>query len=269
MAIALLTLLSFTAVPALAQKPAAGQGHLYLVGLGSGDRDNMTIRAKKIIDSADIIFGMRHIEKQYADMINGRPFHDAGHGLFVKNIPHLRNAEKVKALAEKNRDIIRKAVAEGKTVAILAGGDPMIFSPHTGYLQEFADLNPEVIPGLSCFNAANAALQRTPTWGHASKSVTLTAAMSMRPDYKGQDSLAKLAATKSTLVFFTMRAKLPEVVEELKKHYSADTPIAIVLYAGYRDKQKVLKATLDTIIEATKGQKLPFEHLIYVGDFLK
>jgi precorrin-4 methylase len=34
-------------------------------------------------------------------------------------------------------------------------------------------------------------------------------------------------------------------------------------------KEKVILATLDTILDTTKDMELPFEHLIYVGDFLK
>lgn len=61
---------------------------------------------------------------------------------------------------------------------------------------------------------------------------------------------------------------MEKVVEKLKTHYPPDTPIAIVLFAGYKDKEEIVQGTLDTILEKTKGEKLPFEHLIYVGDFL-
>jgi len=98
-------------------------------------------------------------------------------------------------------------------------------------------------------------------------SVILTAAF-MREEYGGPDSIEKLARHHATMVFFTMFLDLEKVVRKLKSHYPPDTPIAIVLFAGYRDKQRIIHGTLDTIMEKTKGEKLPFEHLIYVGDFL-
>ena len=56
---------------------------------------------------------------------------------------------------------IRSAIAAGKTVAVLGSGDLLIYGgPYRWYLQEFADVNPRVIPGVSCFNAANAALRK-------------------------------------------------------------------------------------------------------------
>lgn len=247
---------------------AAGEGRLYLVGLGVGDRDNMTVRAQKTLAEADVVFAMKGIRKNYADLLAGKELHEAGHGLFA-SFGGRGHAESREAMEKEARKVIREAVAAGKTVAILDSGDPMVYGPHTGYLTEFADLNPEVVPGLSSFNAANAALLRGVASGRVSHSVIMTAAMGAREGYTGEDSLRNLAKTQSTMVFFTMGMNLSEVVEQLKESYSGDTPIAIVSFAGYKAKQAVLKATLDTVIDRTSGGRLPFEHLIYVGDFLK
>ena len=66
-----------------------------------------------------------------------------------------------------------------------------------------------------------------------------------------------------------MRIKLPHVVEELKLSYPGDTPVAIVCHSGHHDKEKVVMTTLDNVLDTTKDVGHPFEHLIYVGDFLK
>lgn len=49
-----------------------------------------------------------------------------------------------------------------------------------------------------------------------------------------------------------MHTKFDELVAKLKTHYPANTPIAIVFYAGYKQKEHVVSARLDTIIAATK-----------------
>jgi precorrin-4/cobalt-precorrin-4 C11-methyltransferase len=146
-------------------------------------------------------------------------------------------------------------------------GDPTIYGPNMWYLEAFEDLDPEVIPGVSCFNAANAVLRKGVTSGVKAHSVILTASFG-RKEYMGHDSIEKLAQHQATMVFFTMFMDLEKVVSQLKSHYPADTPIAIVLFAGYKDKQRIIHGTLDTILDKTKGEKLPFEHLVYVGDFL-
>ncbi len=69
------------------------------------------------------------------------------------------------------------------------------------------------------------------------------------------------------MVFFTMRIDVQEIVKKLKPYYPQNTPVAIVIYAGYKEKERIIRGTLGTIQEKTKGEKLPL-HLFYVGDFL-
>lgn len=71
------------------------------------------------------------------------------------------------------------------------------------------------------------------------------------------------------LVIFTMHTKFNELVDKLKTHYPASTPIAIVFYAGYKQKEHIVRGRLDTIIAQTKDKSFPFEHLVYVGDFME
>ena len=267
--LALCILLTPAAALALAPSAAPGKGCLYMVSTGSGDRDNITLRAQKTIAAADVILAMNHACQQWADLLKGKQVQVIGHALFKKNCPHHKaNPGAFVEPEKKVRAIVRQAVAAGKTVAVLDGGDPTIFGAHAGFLTEFADLNLKVIPGLSCFNAANAALKRGVTGGIASRSLILTGGIGGEAG-KCKDTLAKLSETQSTMVFFTMRLKLPQIVEGLKQNYPGDTPVAIVCHAGYADKEKVIHATLDTILQRVGGQKLPFENLVYVGDFMK
>lgn len=263
--LALMAALPFTT--ALDAEAAAEKGGLYLVSTGVGDPDNMTVRAHKIISKAAIVFARKGASERMPELLAGKEIHDAGHGMFWTN-GNKGNKPKAEIVAqeEATRRIIRNGVAAGKTVVILDNGDPAIYGPHTGYLKEFNDLNPEVVPGISSFNAGNAAL-KTGVTGGGSRAVILTAA-TKTPGDKGNDALAKLAESRSTMVFF-MDRNLGDAIKQLKTHYPGDTPIAIVSEAGSRKKQTVLQATLDTIVERTGNGKLPFQHLIYVGDFLR
>lgn len=244
-------------------------GKLYLVSVGVGDQDNMTLRALKTIESADIIFASPQNQERLANLLADKEINDCGHGLFTSLARRKQANDEVDALEQHIRELIRGHIAAAKTVAILDSGDPTLYGPHIGYLQEFKDLNPVIIPGLSSFTIANALLKRGLTDSKLSESVILTTAKTSREGYDGTDTLDKLAATQASLVFFTMRLDLAEVVEQLQQHYSADTPIAIVLHAGHAEKEAIIEATLATIVDVTGEEKLPFEHMIYVGDFLQ
>ena len=253
----------------------ASKTHLYLVSVGNGDQDNITLRAINTIKDSHIIFCDKRILDKFPVLLHEKEIHDTGFGIFgiygktpeeAKKNKRFNYEEKLKEFNEIN-SIIRKAVKDGKTVSVLDSGDPTIYGPHMWYMEAFEDLNPEIIPGISCFNAANAALKKGVTSGKKAHSVILTASFG-KEEYTGIDSIEKLAANQSTMVFFTMFLNFEEVVKKLSTHYPPETPIAIVLYAGYKEKEKVIQGTLGTILEKTKGEKLPHEHLIYVGDFL-
>lgn len=249
--------------------------HLYLVSMGNGDPDNITLRAINAVKDSQIIFCSKRIREKFPLLLQNKEIYDPGFGIFavygkksedLKNNKRFNYDEKMKQF-EKINGIVRNAVKQGKTVSVLDSGDPTIYGPNMWYVEAFEDLSPEIIPGVSCFNAANAALRKGVTSGINAHSVILTASFG-REDYDGPDSIENLARHQATMSFFTMFLNLEQVVTKLKTHYPPDTPIALVLYAGYKEKEQIVSGTLDTIIEKTNGEKLPFEHMIYVGDFM-
>ena len=254
---------------------ARENGRLYLVSVGSGDPDNITLRAVNVIKGSEVIFCRKKMLDRFPSLLQGKEMHDPGFGLFSlygktpeegKKNKRFDYEQKMKELGEIDR-IIRSAVKAGKNVSVLDNGDPTIYGPNVWYMEAFEDLNPEIIPGISSFNAANAALRKGVTSGIKAHSVILTATFG-REEYTGPDSIERLAEHQASLVFFTMFMDMEDVVKKLMTHYPANTPVAIVLYAGYKEREEIIQGTLDTIVGQTKGTKLPHEHLIYVGDFL-
>jgi precorrin-4 methylase len=248
------------------------QGKYYLVGIGPGDADLVTLRALKVIQKADVIFSSDRIKERLAEVLEEKEVLGGYHRLFPyygQNCAELKDSERrnregmsCEEYQEKQAEfaaLVRKAVAEGKTVAMLDSGDPMIYGPAAWSLVELRDLSTEVVPGLSAFNAANAALRAGVTEGKKSHSVIFASGWSVE----------KMAVHQSTMVLFTMRTEFKHFVESLAKHYPAETPVALVISAGYADREKTLHGTLGTILDEVGEEKLPFEYLLYVGDFLE
>jgi precorrin-4/cobalt-precorrin-4 C11-methyltransferase len=154
--------------------------------------------------------------------------------------------------------------AKGKTVAIVDSGDPLIYGPWAWCLEEFEDLGPVVVPGVSCFNAGNAALRRGITTSENTKSVILSAA-----DWMGKDGYDRQAVRPSDDDGAVHDADgVQGVHRKLSINYPPETPVAVVKYAGYAGQEEVVQATLGTILDRVGRTGLPFEYLIYVGDFL-
>ena len=270
---ALVTLAAVSAVPA-ADAPAAPRKptRFYLVGAGPGDPDLITLRALKVLEQADVVFCMEKIAAKFAPQLRGK---QVIHG-YWRLFPYYgqdpatlegKARQECERLAQKRNEfigIVRKAIREGKRVVVLDGGDPLIYGPWAWCLEEFEDLRPVVVPGVSCFNAANAALRRDVTTSENTKAVILSST-----DWPGKtDTIDKLAVHGSTMALFTMKADFREFIDKLSVNYPPNTPVAVVVHAGYAGKERVIRGTLGTIQNRVRGEKLPFEYMIYVGEFL-
>lgn len=245
------------------------KGSLYLVSVGVGDADLITVRAINTIKKSDVIVCNKETKQELAEYVEGKEFLDislAGWRNYGKDCSETEDKEKREACEKeiKSREElikgIRSAIGAGKNVSVLGSGDLLLYGgPYHWYLKEFKDIQTQIIPGVSCFNAANAALRKDVASGKETHAAVLT---TMR-------ELEKLSAHHPTMVIFTMHTKFEELVGKLKTLYPPQTPIAVVFYAGYKEKERVLKGKLDTILQQAHGEKFPFEHLVYVGDFLE
>ena len=245
----------------------------YLIGVGPGDPDLITLRAIRAFEKADVVFPSPGVAQRFRKYLDGKQVIEGYWRLFPfygvepdQVAPSDREQyERVTAKRKEFIAKVRRAVRQGKVVAIADSGDPLIYGPWSWTLQEFADLDPVVVPGLSCFNAANAALRCSPTSGKHTKSVILTA-----EDWPGKtDTIQRLSQLRTTMVLFTMTADFEHFIKKLQVHWPPETPVAVVEHAGYAKKERVVTGTLGTILQRIDPRQLPFEYMIYVGDFLE
>lgn len=124
----------------------------------------------------------------------------------------------------------------------------------------------EIIPGVGAFQAASAALKRSPPYGYDTNAVILT-----MDDWPGRVNVnEKLMAAGSTLVFYTMNLDYPRLFGNLKRHYAADTPVAVVCDAGDPVREKTIRSTVARFLTEVDYRSLPVNrHLLFVGKFLE
>ena len=150
-------------------------------------------------------------------------------------------------------------------MAVLEGGDPMMYGV-TFYLEMLPkDLPSEIVPGVGAFQAASAAVKMSPVYGWDTNAVILTMS-----DWTGRaDTNEKLMEAGTSMVFYTMHFDYPKVFAELKRHYPEDTPVAIVSYAGDRQRQRVRTSTLGRFFDEVNLKDIPADaHMLLVGKFL-
>lgn len=226
---------------------------VYFIGAGPGDPELITVKGQKIVRQADIII--------YAgSLVNPAVLEGCKKDAEIYNSAGM-NLEEILT-------VMVSGVRKGKTVARVHTGDPSIY----GAIREQMDglkkegIASEVIPGVSSFVAAAAALQAEYTLPGVSQTVILTRQEGRTPVPQGQE-LAALAAHRASLVLFLSVAMIEEVVASLLPAYGEDTPAAVVEKASWTD-ERIVRGTLKTIAGQVKSAGIEKTALILVGGFL-
>lgn len=227
---------------------------VYFIGAGPGALELLTIKARNIIERADVMI--------YADsLINPEVCGLAKSGTEIYPSASLSLKEIT--------GIIEKAVAQGKTVARLQSGDPSLY----GAIQEqMAVLDEkgieyEIIPGVSSLFAAAAALKAELTVPELSQTVIITR-MEGKTPVPALESLKSLAQHQSTLAIFLSVSLIDKVVAALLEGgYAADTPAAVIYRASWKD-EVTLRTPLKSLVERVKELGVRRQALILVGKFL-
>ena len=249
------------------------KGKLYFVGVGPAGPEMATLQAIEVIKQADVVFAPKYIQEPFQEYLKGKDVRlawpDSVYMVDGKSYTTVESKEKIKRLSRaiiKHADNLSKQfkreMNEGKSVALLVNGDPCLYSDLRWFKRFFDDNDFEEIPGMSSFNAGAALFKVDLTQPRALNTVIIHSPMA------GVSEIRKLAKHQATMVLF-MAGRLKAIVKELKKEYSGKTPIALAYFIGYPDKQKVIKGTLNTILDDTASEPEKEMYVIYVGDFMK
>lgn len=226
---------------------------VYFIGAGPGDPELITVKGKKIVEKADVII--------YAGSLVNREIincHKEGADIYNSASMNLDEVMEVTVTAQK----------AGKLVARVHTGDPSIY----GAIREQMDIldehgiEYEVIPGVSSFVAAAAAIKKEFTLPDVSQTVICTR-LEGRTPVPETESLESLASHKCSMAIFLSVQMIDKVVKKLLKHYDESTPIAIVQKASWKD-QKIAMGTLGNIEEIVKKEKITKTAQILVGNFM-
>lgn len=226
---------------------------VYFIGAGPGDPDLLTIKGKKVIDRADVII--------YAgSLVNKEILKDAKADAAIYNSAAM-TLEEVLA-------VMQKAEADGLVTARVHTGDPSVFGAHREQMDALKQLGIpyEVIPGVSSFVAAAAALKKEYTLPGVSQTVILTR-MEGRTAMPPKESIRDLARHNATMVIFLSVGMIDRLATELMQEYRPDTPAAVVYKASW-ENQKIVQGTLSDIARKVTDAGIKKTALIVVGDFL-
>lgn len=227
---------------------------VHFVGAGSGAADLITLRGKRLLETADVVI--------YAgSLVNPELLEYTRSDCEIYNSAFMTLDEVIK--------VMEQAENNGKTVIRLHTGDPSVYGAIREQMDRLDSLGIayDVCPGVSSFCGAAAALKAEYTLPDVSQTVILTR-MSGRTPVPERESIESLASHNATMVIFLSIGMLDELSERLiKGGYTADTPAAIVYKATWKD-EKVFRCTVGTLAQTAKQNNITKTALITVGYFL-
>lgn len=203
-------------------------GKLYVIGIGPGSIENMTLRAKEAIAESTAIVGYT----KYVDLIK----------------PLIKDKEIFSTGMKGEEDRCREALKLSKDniVSIISTGDSGIYGMAGLILELRNDEEVEIIPGITAASSA-ASVIGAPIM-HDNCNISLSDLMTPYELIKKRVELA--AEGDFVISLYNPKSKgrphyLRESIDTIKKYRAGKTPVAVVKHA-LREGQEVQLFTLDS-----------------------
>ena len=186
-------------------------GKLYVIGIGPGGLDHITLKAAKAIEESEIIVGYTKYLEMIKPLIENKEIYSTG----------MRGEEK------RCEEALR--LSKDKIVALVSTGDSGIYGMAGLILEIKKDEVVEVIPGITASSAAGAVVG-APLM-HDNCNISLSDLMTSYDEIKKR---VKLAAEGDFVIsLYNPKSKgrpayLKECIEIIKQYRDDNTPIAVV-----------------------------------------
>jgi precorrin-4/cobalt-precorrin-4 C11-methyltransferase len=226
---------------------------VFFVGAGPGDPELLTRKAERLLRSARCcIYAGSLVSPAVLELL---PKDAEKHDSATLNL-------------QETTELCRHARDRGVDVIRLHTGDPSIYGAIGEQMRELDALGIEydVVPGVSSFQAAAAALRTELTVPELAQVIILARAGGRTP-VPPEQHLSRLAETHATLCLFLSVAQIDELVAAMTPHYGADGPVAVVYRASWPD-QTILRGTLSTIAKQVNDAGIQKTAMIIVSKAL-
>ena len=226
-------------------------GFIEIVGAGPGDPELVSVRGKRLLETADLIL--------YAGSLVPRELTEyAKPGATVRSSAGMT--------LEEQFDVMKAFYDRGLFIVRLHTGDPCIY----GAIQEqmaFFDrygMRYHITPGISSFQAAAAALRSQFTIPERVQTIILTRGEGRTP-MPEREKLHLLARSQSTMCIYLSAAIVDDVQAELLQAYPPETPVAACYKLTWRD-ERIYRGQLKDLAQIVKENHLTLTTLLVVGE---
>ncbi|MEN2495349.1 MAG: Siroheme synthase [Hyphomicrobiaceae bacterium hypho_1] len=241
----------------IVRKAPIEQGRVTLVGGGPGDAELVTIKAVRVLQSADIILFDDLVPEEVLELAHRE----------AKRIMVGKRGRRESCSQKDINNLIVKLVKNGKHVVRLKSGDPMIFGRAGEEIERLEKENIffEVIPGVTAASALAASLGASLThrdYAHSVRYVTghsCSGELSSDLDWKG------MADPETTIVFYMGGKTGPVIASRLLEHGMPHDMPVLLAYSVSRPDMKLFKMTLSELSKLSTSIKADGPVLVAIG----
>ena len=236
-------------------------GKVYLVGSGPGGEGLLTLRAREVIDTADVIlFDQLPGEEILASLPIRAEKIDCG----KYGGKHTLEQDEIEAL------IVDRA-KQGLNVVRLKGGDPFLFGRGGEELEAIhsAGIAVEVVPGVSSALAVPASVGIPLTHRKYASQVTILTGNEDPTKPEPALDWQLLARSRGTIVILMGVANLGKIADVLIKNGKAGSTMVAIIERGLRRDRRVTTGSLATIAETAIKKDVKPPAVIVIGDVVK
>jgi precorrin-4 C11-methyltransferase len=225
-------------------------GKLTFIGAGPGDPDLLTVKARRVMEQADVVI--------YAGSL-------IPEAILQHAPPTATLHNSAPMTLEDVMTLMIEAVHAGKSVVRLQSGDLSLYSAMQEQMTRLdeIDINYDIIPGVSAFQAAAAALRSELTIPEETQTIILTRGEGETPMPSGE-SLTALAAHRASRCIFLSARLSRKVQDQLLTAYPPDTPVGILYRVSWPD-EFIVVTELQHLHRTIREHKLTRTTLILVG----
>ncbi|MBM3546811.1 MAG: precorrin-4 C(11)-methyltransferase [Alphaproteobacteria bacterium] len=224
---------------------------VHFIGAGPGAPDLITVRGLALIRRCPVVL--------YAGSLVPR-------AVVAEAPPGAKVLDTASMTLDAIVEEMQAAHAAGHDVARVHSGDPSLYGATGEQMRRLDALGIpyEVVPGVSAFAAAAAALKRELTLPGIAQTVVLTrTAVRASPMPEGEE-IARFARGDATLAIHLSVNNLARIVGDLMPERGADCPVVVAVRVGWPDEM-LIRGTLADIESKVEEAGVTRTALILVG----